>query len=1345
MSDDSAAVALIDIDDILADSVPTYLQHINKEMGQSYRPQDMAIYDFTAGLGIPYELVMRTTANPSVLSELTVMPYALAGLLRLRELGFRLHLLTSRKETVRSVTQAWLDRHGLPYDELIMGQNKGNVARTYRPSFTIAFEDRLDTAIKLAADIDYVFLLNRWWNRKPVPLTNILRFDSWREIGDMLTYTVNSADALHTLLDDNKAALSVLASAVLRRKNQGIASHIWVMGQLPQSADAELLDAISLAQLEPLVQQRYIDLLITTRTDNVLVERLGAVCSLNVLENGTMKIEEITEQIEKPPGGRELILFKLHGGKSDLQMDVVLRELSATGLLLKLLQRESLIFGSALRILPRYLSDVGKPAWYINDFLLAPVEDAILGILQMRGSETNLLSGLYAQPYNFAGLLSAAIEALRSEGAASVSQPDQAASSCIEQVPSRRFNQLIGRQEEFQQIQGLLSSSSKEYAVSIFGIGGIVKTSLALEIAHAYLPLCQLGQLGFDTIIWTPISSKILLDQPSEDSDKTALTVCITTIATALEQTNILRDEREKQVAHIYTILQKRHALLIIDGLEGGRYPMLTEFINNMPRPTKFLITSLEAFSLGYSIKLKPLNEIAAIDLIRRESEYRDVDLDESQVRDLYEYTSGIPLAIVWVIGQLKRHTISKIKLKRLTSRLPEELLLKQIFQTSITILAVQPASIKALCMLSLFTDKVEYKVLRASMGLYCDEDALNDTLDLAADLNLILVQGGKISMLSLAKRFVALYLTENCRQLQDQYQREWIEAISLLALKHAPGYWDFNGYEYLMTYNDDLRSALNWCLSHQLIKDSYILMRAFSFGCIYAGRWNELLEVSGRFSELMAAYKHDHAQAWVKSCVTGWVRTHQNVLSEAEADLQDALALYRTMQDMRGIAQTTRLLGRLRLEQKNYPVALELLEAARNQLKVLDWQTELGFATYDLAWFHTPGPHPNPALDQGKAAKDYFMQAEKLIQGSMEPLIAGLFTTGIQEALAQRAFNEENYAEARDLCGKALTFYQQTPGATHGYRPPRIQLLQARALAKLGNIAEATSVLANAIGSFERLGMAEQVAEAGTLMTSLMKSFTKGSTSDPIRVRNAFALVVGINEYEHLTSLTTSIHDATAVYETLIDPHRLQPFDKTNVTLLLNHEATKGAISSKLECLARLADKEALILIYFTGHGISSKGGFYAGEYLCPVETDASDLKRTAITSAELERALQALRAQYVVLVLDACHAGAFSGGSQYQTGFTTGVYNSLASKGGRVVLASSTAEEDSYEVPNLNHSLFTHHFLEALRGRVAENDALVRIYDITRYVQEHMPRLNARQHAIVVMTSLRENFVVL
>ena len=249
----------------------------------------------------------------------------------------------------------------------------------------------------------------------------------------------------------------------------------------------------------------------------------------------------------------------------------------------------------------------------------------------------------------------------------------------------------------------------------------------------------------------------------------------------------------------------------------------------------------------------------------------------------------------------------------------------------------------------------------------------------------------------------------------------------------------------------------------------------------------------------------------------------------------------------------------------------------------------------------------------------------------------------------------------------------------------------------------------------------------------------------------NSYALIIGIADYLHVTKLPVTVRDdAQDVRDLLVDPlHCGYPPD--NVRLLLDGQATREAILSALSELATRTHPASNLLIYISSHGGRVISGPHAGEYLLPVDTvllSDEDLAMSAISGAEFTAVLKAIPARKALVVFDCCHSGGIgqpkdATASPIKAGLSDGYYERLAAGRGRAILSSSRDSESSYVLPAAANSLFTQHLLAGLKGGVASDDGLIRVFDLFEYVQPRVTHDQPDQHPIF-KADLEENFPV-
>ena len=150
---------------------------------------------------------------------------------------------------------------------------------------------------------------------------------------------------------------------------------------------------------------------------------------------------------------------------------------------------------------------------------------------------------------------------------------------------------------------------------------------------------------------------------------------------------------------------------------------------------------------------------------------------------------------------------------------------------------------------------------------------------------------------------------------------------------------------------------------------------------------------------------------------------------------------------------------------------------------------------------------------------------------------------------------------------------------------------------------------------------------------TALLMSFVLLSTVTYAQER--IALVVGNAAYEHTAALKNPVNDASDIAATL-----------ENLGFSVNrlYDANRGDIQKAVDGFKTKATKTGIevALFYYSGHGVEYEGV----NYIIPVTADITDeyqLLDQAVSLDRVTRALEQGRAQFNMVVLDACRDNPF------------------------------------------------------------------------------------------------------
>ena len=226
-------------------------------------------------------------------------------------------------------------------------------------------------------------------------------------------------------------------------------------------------------------------------------------------------------------------------------------------------------------------------------------------------------------------------------------------------------------------------------------------------------------------------------------------------------------------------------------------------------------------------------------------------------------------------------------------------------------------------------------------------------------------------------------------------------------------------------------------------------------------------------------------------------------------------------------------------------------------------------------------------------------------------------------------------------------------------------------------------------------------------------------------------ALLIGVSEYgEGLDPLSAPAKDVAAMKRVLEDPN-LCGFSQAHITVLLNPDSSE--MQEKIEDLFTQSSKQDLVLLYFSGHGITDD---YNRLYLTTRNTSKNRYRSHSVPASFIQNLSDDTYAQRQVIILDCCYSGAFAEGWQRKGDVPIELERELGRKG-RVVLTSSSSTQVSFQQEDTDLSLYTQYFLEGIQSGAADDkqNGSVTVRELHSYakckVQEVKPKM---QPAIIV-----------
>jgi uncharacterized caspase-like protein/tetratricopeptide (TPR) repeat protein len=233
------------------------------------------------------------------------------------------------------------------------------------------------------------------------------------------------------------------------------------------------------------------------------------------------------------------------------------------------------------------------------------------------------------------------------------------------------------------------------------------------------------------------------------------------------------------------------------------------------------------------------------------------------------------------------------------------------------------------------------------------------------------------------------------------------------------------------------------------------------------------------------------------------------------------------------------------------------------------------------------------------------------------------------------------------------------------------------------------------------------------------------------------WAVVIGVSSYKFVppaAQLKFAHRDAEDFAQFLRSPQG-GAIPASHVRLLTEQQATAGGIRAAFaNWLPQSAGPNDIVYLFLAGHAVRGDQG---EDYFVAHDSDPQNLHATAISFAEIQAAIgPRLRANTVILIADACHAGGIGwAGDHAAPSDMQGALESLGARDRTVLkLLASRSREQSFEDARWGggHGVFTFALLNGLRGAAERTpDGVVRAGELLDYVSRVVPeQTGARQN---------------
>lgn len=231
-------------------------------------------------------------------------------------------------------------------------------------------------------------------------------------------------------------------------------------------------------------------------------------------------------------------------------------------------------------------------------------------------------------------------------------------------------------------------------------------------------------------------------------------------------------------------------------------------------------------------------------------------------------------------------------------------------------------------------------------------------------------------------------------------------------------------------------------------------------------------------------------------------------------------------------------------------------------------------------------------------------------------------------------------------------------------------------------------------------------------------------------------ALLVGVSEYEPgLNPLPGAVNDVDAMREVLLHPE-IGGFAEPDITLLKNSD--RQLVEEAIERLFTYRQKNDLVLLYFSGHGIKDDlGNLYLATGTTRKNSKGELIRSTAVSARFVQQCMGLSHSKRQVIILDSCFSGAFAEGLSAKDDGIVDIREQLGGEG-RAILTSSSSTQYSFEEQGQDLSIYTRFLIEGIKSGAADRDEdeFISIDELHEYasqkVRELYPAMKPEIYAI-------------
>ncbi|TNE50616.1 MAG: hypothetical protein EP344_17240 [Bacteroidetes bacterium] len=239
------------------------------------------------------------------------------------------------------------------------------------------------------------------------------------------------------------------------------------------------------------------------------------------------------------------------------------------------------------------------------------------------------------------------------------------------------------------------------------------------------------------------------------------------------------------------------------------------------------------------------------------------------------------------------------------------------------------------------------------------------------------------------------------------------------------------------------------------------------------------------------------------------------------------------------------------------------------------------------------------------------------------------------------------------------------------------------------------------------------------------------------------YAIIIGTSDYSgDQLDLRFPDHDARAMAQAIqaaggrLFEERVQLRLLTSDAKSADSLSSKSNISAAFDAFAAQAQATDVLVVYFSGHGLSYGSAENSQFYYLTKDIASDNLKdpevrnNYTISSEELTHWLTGIPAQKQVMILDACNSGKVvealdAIGARALNSTQIRALDRMKDRTGMFVLTGSAADKVSFEASQYGQGLLTYSLLQGMSGLALTSDKRVDVMTLFQYARDRVPDL--------------------